>query len=101
MAPRQMIEEINQKIEMGHALVPWWKKRWVKLLLIWVIWTFIGIIFTLQSYFMSYRSERPIPFVDALYLQMTWSYLWALATPLVLWLTHKITIDRHNWVRGA
>jgi two-component system LytT family sensor kinase len=101
MGPRQMIEEINQKIELGRAFVPWWKKRWVKLVLIWAIWTFIGAIFTLQSYFMLYRSERPIPFVDAVYLQLTWSYLWALATPLVLWLTHKITIDRHNWLRGA
>jgi two-component system, LytTR family, sensor kinase len=101
MGPRQMIEEINQKIEMGRAFVPWWKKRWVKLVLVWAIWSFIGAIFTLQSYFMSYRSERPIPFVDALYLQMTWSYLWALATPLVLRLVHKITMDRHDWVRGA
>jgi signal transduction histidine kinase len=96
-----MIEEINQKIEMGQAFTPWWQKRWVKLLLIWAIWTFIGIVFTLQGYFTSYRSERPIPFVDSLYLQFTWSYLWAFVTPLVLWLTHKIPIERHNWIRNS
>jgi two-component system, LytTR family, sensor kinase len=94
-----MIEEIKS-VEMGHT-APWWRKRWARLALIWVIWTTIGLVFTLQYYFTSFRSERPIPFVDSLYVQMTWSYLWALATPLVLWLTARIPIERHNWVRNS
>lgn len=73
----------------------------MRLALIWAIWTFIGVVFTLQGYFTSYRSEKPIPFVDSLYLQMTWSYLWALATPLVLWVATRLPIDRTNWVRPA
>ena len=64
-------------------------------------WTFIGVVFTLQSYFTSYRSERPVSFVDAAYLQMTWAYLWALATPLVLWVANRLPIDRRNWLRTA
>jgi len=65
------------------------------------IWTIIGIVFTLQYYFTSFRSQRPVLFTDSLYLQMTWSYLWALATPLVLWLTTRIPIERHNWLRSS
>lgn len=77
------------------------QRRWVRLAAIWGIWTFIGIVFTLQSYFTSYRSERPMLFSDSLYLQMTWSYLWALATPLVLWASARLPIERNNWIRSA
>jgi signal transduction histidine kinase len=77
------------------------RRRWVRLALIWGIWTFIGLVFTLQGYFTSYRSERPILFTDSLYLQMTWSYLWALATPLVLWASERLPIERNNWVRSS
>jgi hypothetical protein len=42
-----------------------WRRRLIRLALIWGIWTFIGIVFTLQSYFTSYRSEQPMTLVDA------------------------------------
>ena len=77
-----------------------WRRRLIRLALIWGIWTFIGVVFTLQSYFTSYRSEQPMTLVDAAYLQFTWSYLWALATPLVLWAATKIPIERSNWLRS-
>ncbi|MGH9933200.1 MAG: sensor histidine kinase [Pyrinomonadaceae bacterium] len=75
--------------------------RWVRLAAIWGIWTFIGLVFTLQSYFTSYRSERPMLFTESVYIQMTWSYLWALATPLVLWAAARLPIERSNWIRSA
>jgi sensor histidine kinase YesM len=78
-----------------------WQKRWVRLALIWGIWTFIGIVFTLQGYFTSYRSVKPVYFTDSLYLQMTWSYLWALATPLVLFAASRLPIERNNWLRSS
>src|SRR6185295_12279320 len=77
------------------------RRRWVRLAAIWGIWTFIGIVFTLQSYFTSYRSKQPMPFTDSLYLQMTWSYLWALATPPVLWAAGRLPIERNNWLRSG
>jgi two-component system, LytTR family, sensor kinase len=78
-----------------------WRKPWVRWFLIWAIWTFIGIVFTLQGYFMSYRTERPMPFSEAAYIQMTWAYLFALATPLVLLAAAKLPLERNNWVRNA
>ena len=77
------------------------QRRWVRLAAIWGIWTFIGAVFTLQGYFTSYRSERPMLFIDSLYLQMTWAYLWALATPLVLWASARLPIERNNWIRSS
>lgn len=76
------------------------RRRWMQLALIWGIWTFVGLIFTLQSYFTSYRSEQPMTLYDAAYLQFSWSYLWALATPFVLWAASKIPIERSNWLRA-
>jgi sensor histidine kinase YesM len=96
-----MIEEINRSPELDVEHQPWWRRRWARIALIWSVWTLIGIVFTLQYYFASFRSQRPIKFVDSLYVQMAWSYLWALATPLVLWLSSKIPIERHNWVRSS
>jgi two-component system LytT family sensor kinase len=96
-----MTEEPLQDLESKGSRIRIRRRRWVRLGLIWGIWTFIGIVFTLQGYFTSYRSERPMPFTDSLYLQMTWSYLWALATPLVLWASARLPIERNNWIRSA
>jgi sensor histidine kinase YesM len=96
-----MIEEPFQDLESKGSRIKVRRRRWARLGLIWGIWTFIGIVFTLQGYFTSYRSERPMPFVDSLYLQMTWSYLWALATPLVLWASARLPIERNNWIRSS
>lgn len=42
-----------------------------------------------------------MPFIDSFYIQMTWSYLWALATPLVLRASARLPIERSNWIRSA
>jgi len=96
-----MIEEITQDLEGKGPGASIWRRRWVRLALIWGIWTFIGIVFTLQSYFTSFRSAKPGYFFDSFYLQMTWSYLWALATPLVLFAASRMPIERNNWVRSS
>lgn len=96
-----MTEEIDQDFENKDGGSGLWRRRWKRLALIWGIWTFIAIVFTLQSYFTSYRSEKPVRLVDSLYLQVTWSYLWALATPLVLWAASRLPIERNNWIRSA
>ncbi|HEV2828063.1 MAG TPA: histidine kinase [Pyrinomonadaceae bacterium] len=88
-------------LESKGSAIKFRRRRWVRLALIWCIWTFIGIVFTFQGYFTSYRSERPIPFTEALYMQMTWAYLFALATPLVLWASSRLPIERSNWIRSA
>ena len=96
-----MTEKIDHDFVSKDAGGGLWRRRWMRLALILGIWTFIGIVFTLQSYFTSFRSEKPTPLFDSLYVQMTWSYLWALATPLVLWAATRLPIERNNWIRSA
>jgi two-component system, LytTR family, sensor kinase len=95
-----MIEETGQELTK-RSPVSLWQRRWARLAIIWGSWTFIGVVFTLQFYFASYRSERPMPFVDAVYMQMIWAYLFALATPLILWTVARMPLERENWVRTA
>ncbi|HYE64850.1 MAG TPA: hypothetical protein VD966_04670, partial [Pyrinomonadaceae bacterium] len=84
----------------GRAGGGLWQRRWVRLGLIWGVWTIIGLVFTIQFYFAAFRSERPIEFFRALYVQMSWSYVWALATPLILWLARRFPIERNKWPRN-
>jgi signal transduction histidine kinase len=88
-------------LESKGSAIKFRRRRWRRLAFIWGIWTFIGIVFTFQGYFTSYRSERPIPFIDSLYMQMIWAYLFAVATPLVLWAAARLPIERNNWIRSG
>jgi len=96
-----MTEETDQKIQGKLGAGSRWRRRWMGVALICGIWLFIGIVFTLQGYFTSYRSERPVKLVDSLYLQMTWAVAWAFATPLVLLAASRLPIERNNWIRSV
>jgi two-component system, LytTR family, sensor kinase len=78
----------------------WWQSLWARAGLVFGVWTVIGLIFSLQWYFAAYRSEQPVPWGRALYVQMSWGYLWALATPLVLWIAHRFPIEKQHWRRN-
>jgi sensor histidine kinase YesM len=79
----------------------WWQSLWGRVALIFGVWTVIGLVFSLQWYFAAFRSEQPVEWSRALYVQMSWSYLWALATPLVLWLARRFPIDKQSWRRNS
>lgn len=96
-----MTEDVFRDLESNGSNIKIRRRRWVRLAFIWGIWTFIGIVFTFQGYFTSYRTERPMPFTESLYIQMVWAYLFALATPLVLWAAARLPIERTNWIRSA
>ena len=79
----------------------WWQSLWARAAIVFGLWTLIGLVFTAQWYFAAFRSEQPVEWSRALYVQMSWGYLWALATPLVLWLVRRFPIDKQNWLRNS
>lgn len=91
-----MLEKAEQ-VEQGKPL---WQRWWAQLLLIWLVWTFIGFIFTSLMYFASLRSTDPVSWSDGAFTQFSYCYLWALATPLVIWLSRRFHIERQNWKRN-
>lgn len=75
------------------------KKRRTRLGLIWGIWTIVALFFSTQVYMMYYSGNQPIPYFKAFFVQATACYLWALMTPVVLWVARTYRIDRNNWYR--
>src|SRR5829696_6972594 len=73
-------------------------KRLVRYGLIWGVWTIVALFFSSQVYVMSYAAESK-PSAGDLLLQALACYLWAVATPLVLWLAQRYRIERHNWLQ--
>ncbi len=69
--------------------------------LIWGVWTVVALFFTTQAYAVYYAEKQPIHYGQQFLLQALACYLWALATPLVLWLSRRFCIQRHNWVRRS
>jgi len=75
-------------------------KRRTRFAMIWLIWTIVALFFSTQVYMMYYSSGKPSDSLrQGLLVQASACYLWALATPLVLWLARRYRIDRNNWQR--
>src|SRR5688572_19762616 len=74
-------------------------RRSVRYGLIWGIWTIVALFFSTQVYLMNYAEKQPIRYAQSFLVQASACYLWALATPLVLWLSNRFRIERSNWVR--
>ena len=93
----QTMNDLSEVNEGQSRLDRWLQKRRTRLALIWGIWTIVALFFSTQVYMMYYSGNQPIPYAKAFFVQATACYLWALATPLVLWLARNHRIDRNNW----
>jgi two-component system LytT family sensor kinase len=69
----------------------------VRFALIFGTWTLVGLFFTSQVLFNSIYMEKRMPLGNVFFMQMSICYLWALTTPLVLWLARRFRIDRDRW----
>ena len=77
------------------------RQRAVKLGFIWGVWTLVGVFFASQIYFYFAQTERAVAFSKALAWQLSAVYLFALLTPLVLWLARRFRLGRLNWSRSV
>jgi len=100
MTESDMTEKMLSAAEAETQGANWWRKPWARWLIIWGVWTLIGLVFTGQFYFSMYRSDRPVEWSYAVYLQLTWAYLWALMTPIILWVAGRFPIERQHWGRN-
>ena len=77
------------------------RARLVQLGFIWGVWTLVGVFFASQLYVYFARTERVISMSWALAWQLTAVYVFALVTPLVLWLARRFRIERFGWRRSV
>ena len=73
-------------------------RRWVRYGLIWGIWTIVALFFSTQVFLMYYAEKQPIRYTGLPRTSVR-RYPWALATPLVLWLSRRFRIERSKWLR--
>ena len=66
-----------------------------------LIWTAIGFFFTFQVYFSMIRSDRPVYLPETIAVQLSYSYIWALVTPLALWLVSHYRLEANHWRRNV
>jgi two-component system LytT family sensor kinase len=95
-----MTEMMSNPLDVEAEGRHWWHKPWARLLLIWGVWSLIGLVFAGQFYFSMFRSDQPVEWSYAVYLQMTWAYMWALVTPLILWVAGRFPLERKLWGRN-
>lgn len=79
---------------------PVFSRRLVRYGLIWGVWTIVALFFCAQVYVMASAQRSKASFGDFIF-QASTCYLWALATPIVLWLSRRYCLERHNWGRRA
>jgi sensor histidine kinase YesM len=89
---------MNESVQMTDDQ-PLLSRRLTRLGLIWGVWTIVALFFSTQVYVMYYSERGTIPWVHGFLVQAAACYLWALATPLVLWLSRRFRIERNNWLR--
>ncbi len=73
--------------------------RGVRWLLIFGAWTLLGLFICSQEFVMYSRMKRSVAWSELLALSLGLCILWALATPLILWLIDRFKIERENWSR--
>lgn len=56
-------------------------------------WAFFGLLMAVQMYWTVRLSEKPLPFSQALFIEMGYAMAWAALTPLALYLSRRFRLD--------
>jgi sensor histidine kinase YesM len=64
-----------------------------------LVWTVVGLFFFTQAITQKFISREPTPWWHYLVSWLVGVYVWALLTPLPLWLGKRLPLQRRNWVR--
>jgi len=77
------------------------ERRWVRWILLFLIWTAVGLFFASQSSLWDrYIYQSPITRERALITNLSFYYIWACLTPMVLRLGRRFQFERSSWVRS-
>ncbi len=71
-----------------------WKKRGFILL----IWLFAGVMSAGQSWYFRVTAGREVPWRAILIIASTFTLLWFLLTPVIIWLSARFRIERRRWL---
>lgn len=60
----------------------------------------LGFLFALRQYLLMLQKNEPIPWSQAFFDQLPYWFLWAVISPLILWLSRRYPLQRQSWLRG-
>jgi two-component system LytT family sensor kinase len=76
-------------------------QRWARLAFILLVWVLVGLFFSSQIYFYFLGTPKQMPLPRAVAWQMSAVFIFAVATPLVLWLARRYRVERQTWRRAV
>jgi two-component sensor histidine kinase len=78
-----------------------YKRRALTWTMVFAAWTLIVLTFAVQNYVFAVARNRPDSFGREFLVASTEWYVWAVLTPLVLWLCRRFRITSQDWPRTA
>lgn len=87
---RRQIRDVNRLKDVRYT-------RWIALA---VVWAALGLILSLEVYFSLRVSMPEVKFGDVLGSQYMRVSLWAILTPMVLWLRKAVPLSAGHWLGG-
>ena len=75
-------------------------KRWrTRLALNFLLWTLFAVYMALQEHYTALVIGKPMAWGYTFRAEFAYAYLWALLTPLILWLATRFPVDQRGWYR--
>jgi two-component system, LytTR family, sensor kinase len=76
------------------------ERRWVKIVLIFTIWTLLSLLSAVRLMLSYAYSGYAMVWHRALIVALTDWYVWAALTPAIGWLARRFAIERRSWLRS-
>ena len=64
-------------------------------------WTLFGLYSGVQTHYRSALFGRPYPWGRAIFLEVSYTWAWALLTPGVLWMARTFPVPAPKWIRNV
>jgi two-component system, LytTR family, sensor kinase len=77
-----------------------YRQRWLETAIIFAAWTVFGLITANQDYVRFEMRGNPLPWATVLRVNLFESFLFALATVAIFWLTRRFPLERGRMLRG-
>jgi len=77
-----------------------WQRRTVQRFFVPAICGLLGFLFSLRQYLLMLQKSEPITWSQAFFDQIPYWLLWAIISPLILWLDRRFPLQRQHWLRN-
>lgn len=77
------------------------RRFWLEVAIIFAAWTVFGLLMANQFYMQAQMRGRTITWAEALRPSLLESFLWALTTLVILWLTRRFPLERGRVLQGT